>query len=308
MKKLLSVFIALILVLSQGAFAMPFTDVTRETEEYAAIEKLWSYGYVNGYNETSFAPQNNLTRAEFVKIVNNIFSYTQSAENPFNDVKPEEWFYSDILKAVQAGYISGMGDGRFCPNDLVTREQVCHIINNILNMEMIPVEVVISDEVSDWALDSVKKVVAMGMAALETGGRFRATQPITRGEAAVILAKCVVDKPTEIEPINLDDIADDVLIERMTKIINSLNEKVLPLCYLEAQSGVVKAIAQSMGEYLKDRSFDYKKAKADTFEIYASMKNRDDRLALQEMITMNMSLDDLLILYDFFFPDGESIK
>lgn len=308
MKRIISLLVVLAAICVSASalvYAMPFTDVSEGTEEYSAIEKLWSYGYVSGTAENTFSPSARLTRAELVKIVNNVFSYTQCAENPFSDVSEDDWFYTEIKKAVQAGYISGMGDGRFCPDDNVTREQVCVIINNILNMEMLPIEVNITDAVSAWAADSVKKAVAMGLASTDSLGRFRATQDITRGEAAVILAKCTVDKPAVIEPINLEDLADSVLEERMTNIIEKINDKVIPLCYLEEQKQVALSIAESMGKYLKDRSFDYKNAKDETFEIYASMENRDDRLAFQNMITSNMSLDDLLILYDFFFPEED---
>lgn len=305
MKKTAFITLILIVLLSVNSFAMPFLDVEKGTKEAYAIEKLWKAGYVNGYNETTFAPDNHLTRAEFVKIVNNVFSYTQPAENPFNDIFEGDWYYGEVLKAVQADYIKGMGDGRFCPNDKVTREQVCVIINNILKMEPVPISVTINDEVSDWAVESVRIVISNGLAELEEGDVFRATVPITRGEVSVILAKCVVDKSDIVAGFDLDSLADDVLIEKMNRIINDLNDKVIPLCYLEPQKKVVEAIADSMGEYLKDRTFDYKKAKDDTFEIYKTMKVREDRIALQNMIIEKLSLDDLTILYEFFFPTEE---
>lgn len=302
MKRTIFITLILLVLFSVNTFSMPFLDVKEGTEEAYAIEKLWKAGYINGYDKVTFAPNNHLTRAEFVKIVNNVFSYTQPAENPFNDIFEGEWYYNEVLKAVQADYIKGMGDGRFCPNEKVTREQVCVIINNILKMEPVPISVTINDAVSDWAVESVKTVISNGLAELEEGDVFRATMPITRGEASVILAKCVVDKSDIAISFDLDSLADDVLVEKMNKIIKDLNDKVIPLCYLEPQKKVIEAIASSMGEYLKDRSFDYKKAKDDTFEIYKTMKVREDRIALQNMIVENISLDALTILYEFFFP------
>ena len=303
MKKIIALILVFAFCISTVCYAMPFLDVDINTEEGEAVNKLWSLGYINGYDENTFAPQNKITRAEFVKIVNRVFSYTVSGENPFTDVKESDWYYNDICIAAQAGYINGMGDGRFCPEDNITREQALVIVNNILKMELLPFEIYISDRVSDWALDSVKKAVSNGLIALEEGSRLRATEDIKRGESALILSKCVVDKPDAIEPVDLESIADDVLAEKMTHIISTLKEKSLPLCYLQAQTDVINAIITSMESYLKDRSFDYKTAQKDTFKIYASMENRDDRLALQNMISSNLYLEDLLILYDFFFPE-----
>lgn len=302
MRKTAFITVLLLIMFSVNCFAMPFVDVEKGTEEAYAIEKLWKAGYVNGYDGINFAPHNHLTRAEFVKIVNKVFSYTQSAENPFKDVYEGDWYYDEVLKAVQADYIKGMGDGRFCPNEEITREQVLVIINNILKMEPVPIPVTINDKVSDWAEESVKIVISNGLAELEEGGIFRATMPITRGEASVILAKCVVDKTDVAIGFDLNSLADDVLLQKMNKIVDDLNNKVVPLCYLEPQKRVVEAIADSMMKYLKDRSFDYKKAKADTFEIYKTMKVRSDRIALQNMIIENLPIEDLTILYEFFFP------
>lgn len=306
MKKIVSLILLICLVSSFG-FAMPFGDVDKNSETGIAVEKLWKMGYINGYDGKTFAPNNNLTRAEFVKIVNKVFFYDAVGENPFVDVKETDWFYGEVLAAYNAGYISGMGDGRFCPEENVTREQICVILDNILGLVQLPTSESISDEVSEWAKESVLKAVSFGYVALEEGGKFRGTQAATRAEAAVILAKCVIEEPdlSDIEPIDLDTIADDVLKERMTGIITTLNNDVLPLCYLDEQREVIKSLAKSMEEYLKDRSFDYKKAKDETFEIYASMENRDDRLALQAMITEHITLNDLMIIFDFFFPDGE---
>lgn len=304
MKKFLACILISSLLLGCICFAMPFADVDVNSQEGKAINKLWTLGYINGYDEYTFAPYKTITRAEFVKIVNRVFSYDVPGENSFNDVKEDDWFFNEICIAAQAGYINGMGDGRFCPQDNITREQALTIVDNILKMEPLPIEVQIFDKVSSWAEETVKKCVAYGLMSLEDGKRLRATEYIKRGETALLLSKCVVDKP-ELEPIDLESMADDVLEEKMTNIINVLTEKTLPLCYLEAQTDVVNAIIDSMREYLNDRTFDYKKAQKDTFKIYASMENRPDRLALQDMISSNLYLDDLMILYEFFFPEDD---
>lgn len=305
MKKIISSVISILLLFS-SVFAMPFVDVDKNSEVGKAVEKLWEKGYVNGYDGVNFAPQNNLTRAEFVKMVNKVFFYDKTGSNPFIDVKAEDWFYNDVTIAYQAGYISGMGNGIFCPGENVTREQMCVILDNILKLAELPYSGTVTDEISDWARASVYKALSLGYISAEDGGKLRATQAATRGEAALMLSKCVIDEPdiSQIQPIDLSTIADDVLQERMTEIINTLNEKVLPLCYLDEQRGVVNSIAKSMGEYLKDRSYDYKAAEKETYEIYASMENRNDRLALQAMITENISINDLVIVFDFFFPEG----
>ena len=46
----------------------------------------------------------------------------------------------------------------------------------------------ITDTVSDWAVPYVNKVVANRLMSLEAGGKFRATENITRGELTAVMA------------------------------------------------------------------------------------------------------------------------
>lgn len=64
-------------------------------------------GFINGYEDGTFKPDNSMTRAEFVKIVNKVFGFTEKGTESFSDVNKEDWYYSDICIAVKVGYING---------------------------------------------------------------------------------------------------------------------------------------------------------------------------------------------------------
>ena len=51
--------------------------------------------------------------------------YTVTVEEgiSFSDVNPGDWFYDNVMDAVENGYISGMGDGTFNPTGATTRAQ-----------------------------------------------------------------------------------------------------------------------------------------------------------------------------------------
>ena len=44
--------------------------------------------------------------------------------SPFRDIRPGDWFYADVVSAVDMGLIDGMGDGTFAPNGTITNAQV----------------------------------------------------------------------------------------------------------------------------------------------------------------------------------------
>ena len=48
----------------------------------------WSdYGIISGYDANSFGPNNSITRAQLAKILSNTLNLSESAGNPFSDVK-----------------------------------------------------------------------------------------------------------------------------------------------------------------------------------------------------------------------------
>lgn len=197
MKKVLSLLVSVLLIFTcvttctyadTASAAKPvMTDVNYETEIGKSIKKLVDAGIINGIPEPdgtyTYRAQNSVTRAEFCKMVNITFGYNTPAENIFTDISAENWYYSHALIAIKEGYIKGYGDGRFHGEDTITREQVCTILSRIVKT---PTESTaeITDTVSDWAKEAVLNMIALGHISLEEGGKFRATENMTRGELA----------------------------------------------------------------------------------------------------------------------------
>ncbi len=93
-----------------------FTDVPADHARANVIAAAGKAGLVNGYDNGdgtfSFKPDNTITRAEVVKVINNAYGKKPSAEgifekykNIFSDVTPDHWAYADILDAA-TGHIS----------------------------------------------------------------------------------------------------------------------------------------------------------------------------------------------------------
>lgn len=211
MKKLLPTLLSATLLASSftGAFAadITFTDVDKTTDFGKNVYKLVDAGIINGYEDGTFKAGDRLTRAEFCKMVNLTFGFTVASDNVFADVKNTDWFYTQVLYAINKGYIKGFEDNTFRGDDFISREQVCVILDRILSLTS-DKEVTVSDEVSDWAQDSVKKMIANGYMPLEEGEKFRATEDITRGELVEAL-KFFVKEEAPKEEDKKDDTKND---------------------------------------------------------------------------------------------------
>ncbi len=203
MKRIMSLIVVVAMMLSSlGVFAAEstaptFNDVDSESVLGQSIYKLVNAGVLNGYTDGTFRPNNPLTRAELCKIVNLVFNYTEAAADNFTDVSANDWFYSYVAIAKKAGYITGHGDGTFKGNDYLTREQACAIITRVTELFDLTMSETITDTVSDWAVPYVNKVVSNRLMPLEAGGKFRATENITRGELTSVMALFVDEKPKD---------------------------------------------------------------------------------------------------------------
>lgn len=298
--KILFVDLLLFGMLFTTCFA--FNDVDVESESGKAIMKMYQHGYIKGDGDGLFRPDDSLTRAEFVTIINKMYDYTVEADNVFTDVLSNDWFLNDVLRGVQAGYIKGMGDGTFKPQNKVTREEVCVMIDRILNPERLPFEVKITDHVSDWARESVEKLISNRLFLLENGGKFRATQPITRREVCVALEKCIIDKDiiVDVEPIDIESMAREVLVQKLESMVVAMQEKVLPNCTLEKTIDVANRLINSMQSYIKDANFDYVTEAKATYEIYRTLSDKDSN-ELKNPIIENIPPEDIAILLEFFY-------
>ncbi len=290
----------MVLLMSGLASAASFSDVDGSTKEGQAILEMADKGIVDGVGNGFFKPLDSLTRSQFVKIINKVFGYTRQGENKFTDVSTDKWYYSDVCIASEAGYINGIGNNMFAPEDLVSREQACVIVDNILKMELLPYYEEPSDAVSYWAKESVIKALSNRLIDLEEGNRFRGTEPMTRGEACLMLEKCLVEDTGDIQKIDLNSIAREELELRMNRVIDAMEEKVIPALNDEKSKQVGEMIVLNMRMYLSDSMHDYKKASQDTFEVYKTIPD-DVRTVFKDAVQQYNRLDDLMLLYEFFY-------
>ncbi|WP_028828658.1 S-layer homology domain-containing protein [Proteocatella sphenisci] len=192
-KRVLGLTLALMLTGTSSIYANGFNDVKDSNWAAASISRMSEKNYVGGFPDGTFKPASNISRAEFVAIVNKINGFTDQQDSQFKDLNSSHWAYGEIKAATKAGYIGGFPDGTFGPNLPVTREQAAAILNNIYKLENSAKSVTIKDlsKVSPWAADSVMRVVSNGIMGGYEDGTFGPKKPVTRAECIVILDRIV---------------------------------------------------------------------------------------------------------------------
>ena len=110
-----------------------YSDVNAGDWFNNAISTLANAGVLSGYPDGTFRPNAPITRAEFTKIAASFFEKLSfTINNPFNDVKDDDWFYKFVMAAYEGGLINGYPEGDFRPNANISRAESVTIVNRTL--------------------------------------------------------------------------------------------------------------------------------------------------------------------------------
>lgn len=203
-QRILSALLALCIVFSLVPTALAekaddFTDVSRSDWYYQFVDYVTSKGYFNGVADKTFAPADNMTRAMFVTV---LFRFDGAkgdrSQSAFTDVAPGEWYTDAINWAAANRIVDGVGDGKFAPNDPITRAQMCTMIERYLALykkawkvtlpETGSVSVMVDENaIPAYALAAVKQCQRHGLVNGFEDGTFRPNELSTRAQVAAVI-------------------------------------------------------------------------------------------------------------------------
>lgn len=128
MQKIISIILALIMCVA-GTSVFAFSDVG-DQELQDSVSALSRFNIINGYEDGTFRPKANITRAEFATIICKTFMLDTSNTpgDDFVDVSANHWARDYIYAAKKLGIISGTSLTTFAPNDNITYEQAIKMV------------------------------------------------------------------------------------------------------------------------------------------------------------------------------------
>ncbi|MDU3010514.1 MAG: S-layer homology domain-containing protein [Peptoniphilus harei] len=153
------------------------------------VEEAKAISYIKGYPDGTFKPQANVTRAEaaqmFATLLNCGSDFGTSSATKFSDAS-DDWFSKAINYVVAKGLISGYPDGKFKPNDSITRAEFAQMISGYVNNEK-KSAADFKDVKDHWAKDAIDKLYGNKNVNGYPDGTFKPNAKITRAEAVTIL-------------------------------------------------------------------------------------------------------------------------
>ena len=173
-----------------------FTDVSENDWYYDAVMFCRETGLMRGLSDTEFDPDGTVTRAMAATVIYRMLGEHKAENfwNRFTDVPDGEWYTDAIKWMTYNTLIVGYGDGRFGPDDSVTREQMATMIfRGGLSTGYLPEATgngrAFNDieSSSDWAYPAVLRLNGLEILADLPGNSFRPQTAATRAEIASML-------------------------------------------------------------------------------------------------------------------------
>lgn len=182
-----------------------FTDVKNFLDwSHAGIEYVVVNGLFNGTSETTFSPDATMTRGMIATVLWRMRQCPQpEIENPYSDVADGTWYTDAVRWAYEEKIMDGVGNGRFDPDGVLTREQIVTVLyrfaGQIGNADTdVTVLETFADAhlVADWSKDAVCWAVSHQViqgSAVNGAQYLTPTGSATRAQVATILMRFLRD-------------------------------------------------------------------------------------------------------------------
>ena len=168
-----------------------FPDTTGHWAE-ETVTYMADNGYINGYEDGSFRPDNQITRAEFAAILARILGGDTPYQGSFADVSASAWYAGAVQCAYEAGIVSGDGVN-FYPEHALKRGELAKMAVGLYQKlagpatETADAGFTDSGEFEEWEREAINAAYQLGFIKGMPDGSFQSKEPTTRAETAEIL-------------------------------------------------------------------------------------------------------------------------
>jgi hypothetical protein len=182
-----------------------FSDVRSGDWYYGDVYYLYDEGILNGYEDGTFRPGAEVTRAEFIKVMMEVLAscgcieiadtYGAEVRNKYSDLRKAAWYTPHLETAYQAGLLDRYTSKNFYPNHKINRLEAAKLLANVIDTyglqggyaEDVAAKFV---DIQTWNTfrEDVSKVNQLGLMNGVSKNQFGLYGKINRAEMAKIMA------------------------------------------------------------------------------------------------------------------------
>ncbi|MED2705728.1 S-layer homology domain-containing protein [Bacillus thuringiensis] len=251
--------------------SLKFNDVPANHWSTKAIYDLTNRKVVQGYGNNIFGFGDNVTRGQVARM---IYMYVKPADanasfkNPFTDIKGH-LFEKEILALAKAGLVNGFGDGKYGPDDILTREQMAQVLTNAFKFKATKTTSFTDIDKNSWALKAISALEENGVTIGTGGNMYSPYTHVTREQYSQFLYNSInaveketkpevkpdpkpEEKPEEKPDTNLPSSLDKGLVtEEVTYNPNAMKNPIAQKSISTEAQNLIKSVNAKYGTNLK---------------------------------------------------------
>jgi len=196
-KKIISLLLAVLIIASSVGVLAAFPDVDEATSSWAgeAIDALEKNGVINGYEDGTFIPDGNVTRAEFAKMLCVAFGCDGTEKAQYTDVSGH-WAEEYIEKSASMIYTPG---SEYNPDNDASRAEIAYAVSKVCGLDGANGEshedtlgkFTDAQSIDENMRNQVALAVEAGLIQGYEDGTVRGNMPVSRAEAAVLIFRAI---------------------------------------------------------------------------------------------------------------------
>lgn len=196
MKSIKKPILSMVLILSilVTLCTSTFAEELKSTEHWAAkqVNEWCQKGYIKGCTDGQLHLDDNISKAEFIALINRAFNFTKTAQVSYSDISKGSWYYNDIAKALAAGYLE-YGSSTLNPGSLITKADAALILSRLLKLDTSSTKAI--EQLKDYDIIPSQVKGALNAAVDKNyfkpskDGYIQPSNPITRAQAITVLYK-----------------------------------------------------------------------------------------------------------------------
>ena len=175
----------------EAAVKPPVPTPVDKPERSADLNYDDHFAYILGYEDNTFKPNSNITRAESATMIYRLLNANRrdavfTTTNSFSDVTASKWYNKAVSSMAKGGYVNGYPDGTFGGEKNITRAEFVTLLVNFFGTKDVSCN--FNDvKTSHWAYKYIATATSYGWLSGYEDGSFRPDRAITRAEAVAVI-------------------------------------------------------------------------------------------------------------------------
>ncbi len=181
-----------------------FSDIPASHWSKEEVELLASKLVIAGVTPNTFAPDADVTRAEFAALVVRSLGLSITAGVSFDDVSADAWYSEEVATATAAGLIVGYEDGTFRPNAKISRAELASLVVRAMAYAGGDTSITAAEQSNAlkgftdsseaaWATKDLAVAIDAGIVYGVGNNKLAPSATATRAEAAAMLSRYLIE-------------------------------------------------------------------------------------------------------------------